>query len=56
MKKDLEDYLQLANDMIKNADTMYEAILANRIINHINYIKGIMYKYIEFKKFTHKYK
>lgn len=56
MKKDLEDYLQLANDMIKNADTMYEAILANRIINHINYIKDIMYKYIEFKKITHKYK
>ena len=49
MKHTLEDYLQLADEMIKNASTMYESLLGHMIKNHILEIKQIMQKYITFK-------
>lgn len=49
MKHTLEDYLQLAEEMIKKADTMYESLLGHLIKNHILEIEQIMQKYITFK-------
>lgn len=48
MKHTLEDYLQLADEMIKKADTMYESLLGHMIKNHILEIEQIMQKYITF--------
>lgn len=49
MKHSLEDYLQLTDEMIKNANTMYESLLGHMIKNHILEIEQIMQKYITFK-------
>lgn len=49
MKHTLEDYLQLTDEMIKNANTMYESLLGHMIKNHINEIQQVMQKYITFK-------
>lgn len=49
MKHSLEDYLQLADGMIRKADTMYESLLGHMIKNHILEIEQIMQKYITFK-------
>lgn len=49
MKHSLEDYIILADEMIKKADTMYESLLGHIIKNHINEIQQIMRKYITFK-------
>lgn len=49
MKHTLEDYLQLADGMIRKADTMYESLLGHMIKNHILEIEQIMQKYITFK-------
>ena len=49
MKHSLEDYLQLADGMIKNASTMYESLLGHMIKNHILEIEQVMQKYITFK-------
>lgn len=49
MKHSLEDYLQLTDEMIKNANTMYESLLGRMIKNHILEIEQIMQKYITFK-------
>lgn len=43
------DYLQLADEMIGKADTMYESLLGHMIKNHILEIQQIMQKYITFK-------
>lgn len=48
MKHTLEDYLQLADEMIRKADTMYESLLGRMIKNHINEIQQVMQKYITF--------
>ena len=48
MKHTLEDYLQLADEMIRKADTMYESLLGHMIKNHILEIEQIMQKYITF--------
>ena len=48
MKHSLEDYLQLADEMIKNASTMYESLLGHMIKNHILEIEQVMQKYITF--------
>ena len=48
MKHSLEDYLQLADEMIKNASTMYESLLGRIIKNHILEIEQVMQKYITF--------
>lgn len=49
MKHTLEDYLQLTDEMIKNANTMYESLLGRIIKNHILEIEQAMQKYITFK-------
>lgn len=49
MKHTLEDYLQLADEMISKASTMYESLLGHLIKNHILEIEQIMQKYITFK-------
>ena len=49
MKHNLEDYLQLADEMISKASTMYESLLGHMIKNHILEIEQIMQKYITFK-------
>ena len=48
MKHSLEDYLQLADEMIRKADTMYESLLGHMIKNHILEIEQVMQKYITF--------
>ena len=48
MKHTLEDYLQLADEMIRKADTMYESLLGHMIKNHILEIEQVMQKYITF--------
>lgn len=48
MKHSLEDYLQLADEMINKAGTMYESLLGRMIKNHINEIQQVMQKYITF--------
>lgn len=49
MKHTLEDYLQLADEMIRKADTMYESLLGHLIKNHILEIEQVMNKYLTFK-------
>lgn len=49
MKHTLEDYLQLTDEMIRKADTMYESLLGHMIKNHILEIEQVMQKYITFK-------
>lgn len=49
MKHTLEDYLQLTDEMIKNANTMYESLLGHMIKSHILEIERVMQKYITFK-------
>lgn len=48
MKHSLEDYLQLADEMISKASTMYESLLGRIIKNHILEIEQVMQKYITF--------
>ena len=48
MKHTLEDYLQLADEMIRKADTMYKSLLGHMIKNHILEIEQVMQKYITF--------
>ena len=48
MKHTLEDYLQLADEMISKASTMYESLLGHMIKNHILEIEQVMQKYITF--------